>query len=231
MSQKGNEHTPSTTKKKKNTDWWELVFGNSGTTFDPTSKRKANDTCSMHSHCAKCTVTAQNYLGKNPSQNWINVGASWRSAVSRNPAHFFDKFWNSVVMGKKLDVTMFEIYIHFFCKHQDFIKSTDQGTFNLHIKLWRFSFWRKFEFKVSSACAKYMIRMLWVSIFFDNLGVQKISWRALDGNCLEKTMKLFKMVGMDLFISLFLCTQWMERLFHYYSRWFFEMAQQWLDHM
>jgi hypothetical protein len=76
-------------------------------------KKSKYDTCSMHSHCAKCTVTAQNYLGKNPSQNWINVGASWKLAVSRNPAHFFDQFWNSVVMGKKLDVTIFEIDIHF----------------------------------------------------------------------------------------------------------------------
>ena len=119
----------------------------------------------------------------------------------------------------------------FFCKHWDFIKSTEQGTFNLHIKLWKFNFWRKFEFKFSSTCAKYMIRMLLVHIFFDNLGVQKIFLRVLDGNCLEKSMKLFMMVGMDLFISLFLCTQWMEKLFYGYSRWFFEMAQWWLDHM
>jgi hypothetical protein len=173
------------------------------------------------------------YLGKNPSQNWINVGASWKSAVSRNPAHFFDKFWHSVVIRKKIGCHNFWNWHSFFiCQHQDFIKSRDQGTFNLHIKVWKFSFWRKFEFKFSSTCAKCMIRMLWAHIFFfDNLGVQKIFIRVLDGNCLEKSMKLFMMVGMDLFINLFLCTQWMERLFHGYSRWFFEMAQWWLDQM
>jgi hypothetical protein len=40
MSQKCNKHTPSNTKKKQKSDQWELVFGNSGTTFDPTSKKK-----------------------------------------------------------------------------------------------------------------------------------------------------------------------------------------------
>jgi hypothetical protein len=43
MSQKWNEHTPSTTKKQKS-DQWELVFGNSGTAFDPTSKKKKKNT-------------------------------------------------------------------------------------------------------------------------------------------------------------------------------------------
>jgi hypothetical protein len=38
-------------------------------------------------------------------------------------------------MEKNLDVTIFEIDIHFFCEHQDFIRSTDQEKFNLHIKL------------------------------------------------------------------------------------------------
>jgi hypothetical protein len=148
--------------------------------------------------------------------------------ISLGWLHDFCCAWEKNWMSQSLKLT----FIFFFCKHQDFLKSTDQGTFNLHIKLWKFSFWRKFEFKFSSTCAKYIIRMLLVHFFFfDNLGVQKIILRVLDGNCLKKSMKLFMMVGMDLFIILFLCTQWMERLFFGYSRCFFDMAQWWLDHM
>jgi hypothetical protein len=48
-------------QKKQKIDQWELVFGNSGTTFDPTSKKKkkiwhtfnAQSLCKIHSDCAK----------------------------------------------------------------------------------------------------------------------------------------------------------------------------------
>ena len=54
----------------------------------------------MHSHCAKCTVTAQNDLAKNPSENSIEIGVSWRTAVSRHPAHFFETVEMSIVLSK-----------------------------------------------------------------------------------------------------------------------------------
>jgi hypothetical protein len=56
MSQKCHKHIPSTTKKKKS-EQWELVFGNSGTTFDLTSKKKKQI---LHTFNA---VTVQNAQG------------------------------------------------------------------------------------------------------------------------------------------------------------------------
>ena len=56
-------------------------------------------------------------------------------------------------------------YSFLFGKNQDIMKSTDQGTFNLHIKFWEFNFWRILEFKFSCTCAKYMIRILVIIIF------------------------------------------------------------------
>ena len=54
----------------------------------------------MHSHFEKCTVTAQNDLGTHPSENLLEIGVSWRSSVSRHPAHFFDLVEISIVLGQ-----------------------------------------------------------------------------------------------------------------------------------
>ena len=75
-------------------------------------------------------------------------------------------------------------YSFLFAKNQDIIKSTDQGKLNLVIKLWKFNSWRKLEFKFSSTCAKYMIRILVRIIFLIIQGQRKDFSGGLHGNYL-----------------------------------------------